>query len=555
MKSSKQLHLTTISRGWRVRWKKMNKNGGRTNVGNDPSDVIEEVLTASFGSRQCSLVLVTDGSSSTASMDSVIKNFGVQGGIGGVFEVIWDTADDNLTMADNPWMIQQMQMIKKTSRCQTVILVSEEGELLKVLLRQIHENELLVWPTKLIAVTHAQVSLFSPVRKEILSVTNSVLVTLEGKPELKRCKLLLLPSWTTRGLQLNSHLPLLPNKFMKLIDGGQLRVASENYPPHVTLEEMQVSDDSGAKRLSYTGPMLILFDLLASRINFTYSLVRPPDRSWGIRRPDGSWTGMVGMIRRKEVDMAIGPFGITYIRAQVLDYTRSMFVDYVRVLAKRGRSEVDPWGFAMPLAPVVWGSTFGTLVVFLVVSAVMYFTALERTGSFGQTVLLWVILTFVVVRCYSGNLMSLLAVRYISQPFQTLRRVEQDPRITMVWEADTAFIQTLKSAQSGIFHDVAEKESVGRFKVISSVDYSSTIENDVMRGDHVLIVEDLSCKMLLADHFTKTGTCEFYLSKEMFLPLTFAMVMQKHSPLGLAVNERDPRDATRKRPQRENIRG
>ena len=38
-------------------------------------------------------------------------------------------------------------------------------------------------------------------------------------------------------------------------------------------------------------------------MNFTYSVIEPPDGQWGARFPDGSWSGMVGMVQREEVDM------------------------------------------------------------------------------------------------------------------------------------------------------------------------------------------------------------------------------------------------------------
>ena len=42
--------------------------------------------------------------------------------------------------------------------------------------------------------------------------------------------------------------------------------------------------------------------------------MRPPDGKWGSKNEDGSWNGMVGMLHRGEVDMALGPFGVTEAR-------------------------------------------------------------------------------------------------------------------------------------------------------------------------------------------------------------------------------------------------
>ena len=38
-------------------------------------------------------------------------------------------------------------------------------------------------------------------------------------------------------------------------------------------------------------------------LNFTYDLTQPPDGQWGAIQPDGSWSGLVGMLMRGEIDI------------------------------------------------------------------------------------------------------------------------------------------------------------------------------------------------------------------------------------------------------------
>ena len=38
-------------------------------------------------------------------------------------------------------------------------------------------------------------------------------------------------------------------------------------------------------------------------LNYTYDLTKPPDGQWGAIQPDGSWSGLVGMLIRQEIDM------------------------------------------------------------------------------------------------------------------------------------------------------------------------------------------------------------------------------------------------------------
>lgn len=53
----------------------------------------------------------------------------------------------------------------------------------------------------------------------------------------------------------------------------------------------------------------------------------------------------------------------------------------------------------------------------------------------------WILATLVLTRSYTGNLMSLLAVRHIPQPFQSLRDVLNHPSAIMIWEANSAYVQ------------------------------------------------------------------------------------------------------------------
>lgn len=55
----------------------------------------------------------------------------------------------------------------------------------------------------------------------------------------------------------------------------------------------------------------------------------------------------------------------------------------------------------------------------------------------------WMLMTMVLTRSYEGNLMSLLAVRHLPQPYQTLRDVVDDPSVVMVWEKQGAPIQAV----------------------------------------------------------------------------------------------------------------
>ena len=85
-------------------------------------------------------------------------------------------------------------------------------------------------------------------------------------------------------------------------NGTQFRMAAETWVPYIT-----IFDKSGGV-VSYSGVMPKILDYLQTSLNFTTSLARPEDGAWGAVDDQGNWSGMVGMVKRNEVDFALGEF-------------------------------------------------------------------------------------------------------------------------------------------------------------------------------------------------------------------------------------------------------
>ena len=158
----------------------------------------------------------------------------------------------------------------------------------------------------------------------------------------------------------------------------------------------------------------------------------------------------------------------------------------------------------------------------------------------------------VVIQSYTGNLMSLLAVRYIPQPFQTLKALVDDAATTMIWEYGTAsvnkfrvsgfhsnyvvslhprqkyqnkylhyydmlkiitcmydltflFVYHQQTADIGILREVRESEAMGRIKFVLATEYVDILQRLVRPGTHALIAEDLTARLLMAQDFSETG--------------------------------------------------
>lgn len=61
------------------------------------------------------------------------------------------------------------------------------------------------------------------------------------------------------------------------------------------------------------------------------------------------------------------------VRAEAVDFSVPILIDYARILAGRGSPEVDPWGFMLPLTPMVWMAFFSSLLILQVSVYILYF--------------------------------------------------------------------------------------------------------------------------------------------------------------------------------------
>ncbi|KAK3889539.1 hypothetical protein Pcinc_006511 [Petrolisthes cinctipes] len=122
-----------------------------------------------------------------------------------------------------------------------------------------------------------------------------------------------------------------------------LIVAAEQWVPWLRITQ----DNDGT--LNYSGIMFNILTVLSHALNFTYELRRPPDGLWGVGFPNGTWVGQLGMVKRGEVDFALGPFAFNWERYHyACEFTQPIFVDYASVFMQRPRVQTDLMAFIRP---------------------------------------------------------------------------------------------------------------------------------------------------------------------------------------------------------------
>ncbi|KAG7160556.1 Glutamate receptor ionotropic, delta-2-like 4 [Homarus americanus] len=310
-----------------------------------------------------------------------------------------------------------------------------------------------------------------------------------------------------------------PHSF-RFKEGAVMMVSTVHRPPHVEL----LKDHHG--RLTITGPLANLMDA--------------------------------------EADVSLGPFAISWKRNQAVDFAHHYIFDYASMIKSKGLPEIDPWGFLFPLQPKVWAALLaGLLVAWLAILVLghnpdgsrkvnrasdLFFQHLRiilrqdmsgvRRGS--EMVLLggWLVVAMMVTWSYTGNLVSLLAVRHIPQPIQTVRDVVQDPNLKVILEPKTIVTSFLENIESGDLRAMGDLMYIGRVKYRITSTLLDAVDTLVRDGDHVLVTIKIGLIKFISELSSRTGRCDFYIVRENLIHVFQCMVGQKGNPIVPAISHR-----------------
>ncbi|XP_063888337.1 glutamate receptor-like isoform X2 [Scylla paramamosain] len=353
----------------------------------------------------------------------------------------------------------------------------------------------------------------------------------------------------------------------------RLVVGADEWEPH-----MKVTQEVPGGPPHFQGPMMDVLLALARTMNFTFVLERPPDGSWGTPLPNGTVTGLVGMVHRQEVDLALGPFALTSGRAIVVDFAAPLFSDAPQLMGGRGRPEVDPWGFMLlPFAPSVWAATLCSMGIWVLAAVMLLTTPLknrqgvrEALRSLWQTVVSfvflycgvlfqqgleasrtsrerrwvgrlvvigWTVTAMVLAWSYMGGLTSLVAVRHVPQPFQTLAALGDHPSVLLMVAKNSAESRLLQTGGPVVLRGLEKVREGKRLRMVSR-GYHNVYLPMANGEPWVVVVEAYEAAAVAEHHFALTGRCDYYTSREIIVSYPHSIILQKNSPLLRAVNAR-----------------
>ncbi|XP_066970156.1 uncharacterized protein [Macrobrachium rosenbergii] len=360
-------------------------------------------------------------------------------------------------------------------------------------------------------------------------------------------------------LNINEIDPKFPPSNMQLelgkryLNGRNLTIVTIHRPPFVKLEL------NGQKVLGAEGFCFEMLDVMAQKFNFTYNLVLPYDGNWGAKMPNGTFNGMVGMVNRHEVDMAIAGFTITYVRETVIDFTVAFYEEPTTILIPSPTEENDFLAF---LSPFTWQVWFGTLVSVLAVGSLMSFMAnvanapflyphdnfrasyswfryvsdcalilagqgnqMKQNESIRVMSAVWLTVSMIVIYTYTGNLIAFLTVPKIRNLINSLEELANQREVLWTYRAKTAHDELFSTAPApGTYHKIGQL-----LKERPSLLVQSDIEGvaAVLRGKMAFIKEKSWLDFAMEKDFLESGQCRLSQVNQLFFSAGFGWALQE----------------------------
>ncbi|XP_071532884.1 ionotropic receptor 21a-like [Panulirus ornatus] len=244
-----------------------------------------------------------------------------------------------------------------------------------------------------------------------------------------------------------SDVNFFPSKVVNL-GGRGVRVVAVNHAPSVFS-----SADADGRLHNLSGLDVKVVEAVGQALNFQPEFYGPGPDLWGVLLPNGTFTGMVGLVSNDEAEMGIGNVFLTEERARFITFTTPYDFERACFLTPAPRPLPSWMAVSFPFTLHVWILMTASLVLLTVAVRLMSELVVARSpqeihstssafliilGQFCnqarpqptrppmQVVVGFIMMCgFVVTVFYSSNLTAFMTVKELEQPYTSIRQIVQ----------------------------------------------------------------------------------------------------------------------------------
>ncbi|XP_071081479.1 glutamate receptor ionotropic, kainate glr-3-like [Haliotis cracherodii] len=311
---------------------------------------------------------------------------------------------------------------------------------------------------------------------------------------------------------------------------------------------------------TYEGFCIDLLFEMAGALNFTYKLIEPPDGEWGTNT-NGQYSGLIGQLQRKDVDMVVAPISMSHDREKVMDSTYPFYNDVGTGVYRIPDSSVKEWLIlSLPFSWVVHvfiacAFVFSVgLVHFLhrcqkdevegsidfSADALRVFGIFLRQGlniklrSSSTAIFVGLLCLFatIISAVYSGNLIAFLTVAKETKPFNTIPEVADQTDYTWGIHGGTLWVNVFQSSTNPSFMKIWDSILKSNLSDPGVLHISADYHKARMEAGGYVFFTESDIGSIWA-----TQNCDVRLLKDYFYRIQYAIGLPQNSPYGELVSD------------------
>lgn len=138
-----------------------------------------------------------------------------------------------------------------------------------------------------------------------------------------------------------------------------------NFPKFLKVGIIPIFEQNSTRKriIGYKRLYERLVGLYSKALGFSYEVVPGMDGEFGRQLPNGSFTGLIGMLEREEVDIALSDIGISEVRMKVVGFTYPYTIDSFNFVTKMPAYKPKFLSLVYPFTINVWLSILGCILV------------------------------------------------------------------------------------------------------------------------------------------------------------------------------------------------
>ena len=188
------------------------------------------------------------------------------------------------------------------------------------------------------------------------------------------------------------------------LTGVHLKSIDLTWEPHVKINDC----NNLGEKCSIDGMSANIMNLLAEKLNFTWSSNIELNKTWGTFPIDGNlengtYLGIYGSIIKKEYDLNLSPWTYRFHRFGHCDFIRTYDTHYSLSFAI-SNSQFDFKLFIRPFVQEVWYAIIGTVVICLIFLIITSYFKVEQSFRIATTVSFYF---FILLNIYYGGAMTM----------------------------------------------------------------------------------------------------------------------------------------------------